>query len=192
WADHPWSVLDAEWVTADQREAAASLLAFLKRKAAQERALALGFRPADLAIPVGAPIDAAHGADPKQPQNLLEVPEAAVLSSLLDAWQVTKRPADVAVVFDQSGSMHGRPLEQARAGALAFLKALQDRDQVSLQLFDNHVYPSIGPGPLGKLRPALEGELQAVQAGGGTALYEATAQAFDAARERAGSDATRI
>src|SRR5215813_796208 len=48
WADHPWSVLDAEWVTADQREAAASLLAFLKRKAAQERALALGFRPADL------------------------------------------------------------------------------------------------------------------------------------------------
>src|SRR5262249_19908677 len=112
WADHPWSVLDAEWVTADQREAAASLFAFLKRKAAQERALALGFRPADLAIPVGAPIDAAHGADPKQPQNLLEVPEAAVLSSLLDAWQVTKRPADVAVVFDKSGSMHGRPLEQ--------------------------------------------------------------------------------
>src|SRR5262249_40105144 len=111
---------------------------------------------------------------------------------LLDAWQVTKRPADVAVVFDKSGSMHGRPLEQARAGALAFLKALQDRDQVSLQLFDNHVYPSIGPGPLGKLRPALEGELQGVQAGGGTALYEATAQAFDAARERAGSDATRI
>src|SRR5262249_1275950 len=75
---------------------------------------------------------------------------------------------------------------------LAFLKSLQDRDQVSLQFFDNRVYPAIGPAPLGKLRSALEGELQVVQAAGGTALYEATAQAFDAAPERARPHAGRI
>src|SRR5262249_10154447 len=110
WSDHPYAILDAEWVGADERQAAETFLAFLKGKPAQERALALGFRPADPAIAVGAPIDAAHGVDPKQPQTILPVPEAGVLSKLLTMWQANKKGADVIFVFDKSGSMGGRPL----------------------------------------------------------------------------------
>jgi Ca-activated chloride channel family protein len=192
WADHPYAMLEAEWVDAEQRQGAAAFLAFLKARPAQERALALGFRPADPAVPVGAPIDAAHGADPKQPQNLLEVPPGPVLAALLDAWRATKRGADVALVFDKSGSMNGRPMDQARAGAQAFLRSLQDRDQVLLQFFDHAIYPPFGPGALGGLRESLEYGLRSVQAGGGTALYDATSSAFNAARERARADPSRI
>src|SRR5262249_50580706 len=74
WSDHPSSILDAPWVGAEEREAADVLLASLRTRPAQERALALGFRPADPGIAIGAPIDAAHGVDAKQPETLLETP----------------------------------------------------------------------------------------------------------------------
>src|SRR5262245_31549517 len=114
WADHPYSVLDAPWVGAPEREAAATFLAFLKGKPQQERALALGFRPVDPAIKIGAPIDLAHGVDAKQPQTLLEVPDAATLDALLATWRKTKKAADIVFVFDKSGSMSGRPLDEAK------------------------------------------------------------------------------
>src|SRR5204862_7356046 len=111
-SDHPYSVLvDAPWMTAPVREGAEAFLAFLKRRPAQERALALGFRPADPAVAMGAPLDAAHGVDPQQPQTLLEIPEAATLDRLLELWRSTKKSSDVTLVFDKSGSMEGPPLD---------------------------------------------------------------------------------
>src|SRR5262249_11051062 len=117
WSDHPYAILDAEWVGPEERAAGEAFLAFLKSRPAQARALALGFRPADTSIPIGAPIDAAHGADPKQPQTLLEVPPGEVLRKLLEVWQIAKRRTDVVLVFDKSGSMRGKPLEEAKQGA---------------------------------------------------------------------------
>lgn len=178
WADHPYSVLDADWVDADAREGAAALLAHLRSKAAQERALALGFRPADPALPIGAPIDAAHGVDPKQPQTLLEVPDAPTLEALIAAWRRTKKAADVVFVFDKSGSMTGRPLEEAKRGAKAFLAALDERDDVTLMFFDSRVYPPFGPVSAGKARAELEARIDGVSAGGETAVYDAAHEAY--------------
>jgi Ca-activated chloride channel family protein len=140
WSDHPYSVLDAPWVGPAEREAAAAFLAFLKARPQQERALALGFRPVDPTIKIGAPVDLAHGVDPQQPQTLLEVPDGATLDALLATWRKTKKPADVVLAFDKSGSMAGEALEQAKAGAKAFLATLDARDQVTLLFFDGTVY----------------------------------------------------
>jgi Ca-activated chloride channel family protein len=192
WSDHPWSVLDAPWVSAEQREAAGAFLAFLKSRPAQERAVQLGFRPSEPSVPVTAPIDAAHGADPKQPQTLLEVPDGATLKALLEAWNQSKRATDVALVFDKSGSMNGKPMQQAQAGALAFLNALHDNDEASLIFFDRHIYPAIGPVRLADGRKVLEARIREVVAEGGTALYDATASAWAASRERARKDPSRI
>lgn len=178
WADHPYSVLDADWVDADAREGAATLLAHLRSKGAQERALALGFRPADPALPIGAPVDAAHGVDPKQPQTLLEVPDAPTLEALIAAWRRTKKAADVVFVFDKSGSMTGRPLEEAKRGAKAFLAALDARDDVTLMFFDSRVYPAFGPVSLGKARAELLARIDGISAGGETAVYDAAHEAY--------------
>jgi len=185
WSDHPYAVLDAPWVGSDERDAAQKFLAFLKAKPQQERALALGFRPADTSIPMDAPIDAAHGVDPKQPQTLLEVPDVATLDGLLSLWRENKKAADVALVFDKSGSMAGKPLAEAKLGAKAFLDSLGDRDQVTLLLFDSKLYPPMGPLPLGANRPALAQRIDGVIAGGGTALYQATQEAYMTAMQRA-------
>src|SRR5207244_459674 len=110
WSDHPYSILSADWVSPEEHKAAEQFLAFLRQRPQQERALALGFRPADPAISIGAPIDAQHGVDAKQPQTLLEVPEAVTLQKLLTTWRERKKPTDVIMVLDKSGSMWGLPL----------------------------------------------------------------------------------
>jgi Ca-activated chloride channel family protein len=192
WSDHPYSVLDAEWVAPEQREAAAELLAWLKARPQQERAMALGFRPVDPAIKITAPIDAAHGVDPLQPQTLLEVPDAATLNALLDTWRRTKKAADVVLVFDKSGSMKGRPLDEAKRGAKAFLGTLEARDEVTLVFFDRTVYPPYGPVEIGKSKAALESRIDGISADGGTALYDATIAAYSVLEARHKSASRQI
>src|SRR5262245_42789610 len=141
--------------------------------------MALGFRPVDPAIKIAAPIDAAHGVDPQQPQTLLEIPDAATLDALLETWRHTKKAADVVLVLDKSGSMNGRPLDEAKRGAKAFLATLEARDQVTLMFFDRTVYPPYGPVEIGKSKAALESRIDGISADGGTALYDATIAAYD-------------
>jgi Ca-activated chloride channel family protein len=185
WSDHPYAVLDAEWVGADERDAAEVFLKFLKARPAQERALALGFRPADPSIAIGGPIDAAHGVDPKQPQTLLEVPDGPVIDKLIALWQTAKKASDVTIVFDTSGSMNGQPLAEAKSGAKAFLGTLHERDDVSLTFFSGRVYPTIGPKKLGPNKADIYGRIDAQIADGRTALYDAISQAYGEARARA-------
>lgn len=179
WSDHPYSVLDAPWVTAAHREAAAVFLAFLKQRPQQQAAMALGFRPVDQAIAIGAPIDGAHGVDAKQPQTLLETPDAATLDALLATWRKAKKAADVVLVFDKSGSMAGQPLAQAKAAAKAFVATLDPRDRVTLIFFDHVLYPPFGPVEVGKAKQELEARIDGVSASGDTAFYSATKRALE-------------
>jgi Ca-activated chloride channel family protein len=192
WSDHPYAILDADWVGADERAGAEAFLAYLKAKPAQERALQLGFRPADTSIPIGAPIDLSHGVDPKQPQTVLPVPDVRTIQHLLEVWRMNKKGADVVLAFDKSGSMRGRPLEQAKLGARTFLGTLGDRDEATLLFFDATVYPAIGPVPLGSGRAQLLSRLDGITADGGTSLYQAIAQAYDTQTKRAAVTPNRI
>ena len=192
WSDHPYAVLDADWVGVDERDAAEQLLVFLKAKPAQTRALALGFRPADPAIAIGAPVDAAHGVDPKQPQTLLDVPDGPVLQKLLELWAKNKKPTHVVLVFDKSGSMAGAALNEAKAGARGFLDVLHDNDEVSLIFFDDKVMPPLGPFKLKDGKLQLQRAIDGVIAGGGTALYDATLEAFTSCSDSAKKEHDRI
>jgi hypothetical protein len=60
WSDHPAAVLATEWVKPAERDAGRKLVAHLRSRAVQERALAFGFRPADPAVPIRTP-------DPQNP-----------------------------------------------------------------------------------------------------------------------------
>lgn len=192
WSDHPYSILDADWVTPDDKAAAQAFLAFLKSKPEQDKALALGFRPADSSIAIGAPIDAAHGVDAKQPETLLDLPNGDVLNHLLEVWRQYKKSADVMIVFDKSGSMRGEALKEAKAGAQAFLDGLGDRDSVSLLFFDDKVQDPTPSKELGKSRGDLKTMVDGVFADGGTALYDAINDGYTATLARAKKEPGRI
>ncbi|MEI9936004.1 MAG: VWA domain-containing protein [Pseudomonadota bacterium] len=192
WSDHPYAVLDAPWVSTDQKQAAQAFLSRIKERPAQERALALGLRPADTSLGISTPIDAEHGCDPKQPQTLLSVPPASVLKELLRVFREVKKPSDITLVFDKSGSMSGQPLSEAKAGARAFLDSLQARDQVAIEFFDSELYPLVGPVNIGEAKADLAQRVDGVSAGGGTALYDAVSAAYREMLARADKDPNRI
>jgi Ca-activated chloride channel homolog len=189
WADHPYAVLDAPWVGAPERDAAGKLKAYLLSRPVQERAMTrFGFRPALTDIALGAPIDAAHGADPKEPQTLLGAPTVRVVRALLDTWNETKRGVDIVVVFDRSGSMRGERLRSARDGLVAFLGKLRPEDKVILMSFNGQLDPPTSPESPQALMPRVQG----LFAEGETALYDAVLRGRDLAESSAKADKRRI
>jgi Ca-activated chloride channel family protein len=189
WADHPFAILDAPWVGPPERDAAHKLEAYLLSRPVQERAMsAYGFRPALTDVALAAPIDAAHGADPKEPQTLLAAPNVRVTRALLDVWNESKRGVDVVVVFDRSGSMRGVRLKGAKDGLDAFLGRLRPDDQVVLMTFNGQLDPPTPPQPPAAVVPRVDG----IYAEGETALYDAILRGRDIAEQSSKTDKRHI
>jgi Ca-activated chloride channel family protein len=180
WCDHPYAILELPSVTPEVREAAERFKAFLLSAERQQAALQrFGFRPADPQIPLGPPLDRAHGVDPTQPKNVLENPKVAVTRKILDSFESVKRPVAVTFVIDTSGSMNGDPLAQAKAGARVFLEGLPDGDTARILFFSSAPrWLSESPQGVGAARPRLISAIDSAFADGGTALYDAILEAM--------------
>ncbi|NJP05283.1 MAG: ABC transporter substrate-binding protein [Chloroflexaceae bacterium] len=92
-SDHPYAVLNADWVSPEQREAAEIFRDFLLSPEIQELALEYGFRPADpnIAIVNDSPNNpfnrfAEQGVSIDIAQQV-EVPDASVLNELIEWWR---------------------------------------------------------------------------------------------------------
>ena len=186
WIDNPYYVLDAPWSDAPHREAALLFRSFLLAPDEQTVAMTkFGFRPSDPKIAIAAPLDAAHGVNPKEPQTLLELPSTDVVESALALWTKVKKTVDISFVFDRSGSMAGEPLRQAKQGALDFLAQLDGRDRVALLMFNDQVPDATEPLLLADARDKLKTSVNGIFADGGTALYDAVAKSHDKLAELA-------
>ncbi len=178
WSDHPVGVVEREWVTPERRAAAQAFIKFLLAPAQQQLALQHGFRPADPGIALAAPIDAAHGVDPRQPATVLATPETDVLDGCLRLWRAHKKPAEVVLVFDRSGSMdEDGKIVPARAGAAQFVSLLGDEDRLTLLPFNQQLTWLGRDAQVGQQRSTLTSQVQGLFPQGGTALYDAVAAA---------------
>lgn len=180
WSDHPVGIVQREWVTPERREAANLYIDYLLARPQQEQAMRFGFRPSDVEIPLGAPFDAAHGVDPKEPQTTLEVPPVEVIDAALQLWHENKKHTDVALVFDMSGSMQQeQKIENAKAGALQLIDLLDPEDTFSFLPFNNQPVWSVEGVEVGKAREEVKQRINGLFAAGGTALYDALALAYE-------------
>ncbi len=178
WTNNPYVVVNAPWVTEEQREAAQIFETFLLDRPQQLKALEYGFRPADPSIPLAAPLDASHGIDINQPKTILEIPSAAVIDKVQTLWRETKKPVDLVVVMDVSGSMHGEKITTARASLLEFIKKLDDRDRLQIILFSSDVSTLTPLSPLGEKRQQVLDSVSGIFELGETRLYDATLTAY--------------
>ncbi len=112
-SDNPFIILDTEWVTPEQKVAAAAFEEYVQRPENQTKVLEFGFRPNNPNVPLADPVSAANGVDPTQPHAELEVPSPEVLVRILDAWAEQRKEARVLLVLDISGSM-GEPATDER------------------------------------------------------------------------------
>ena len=187
YSDNPLIVLDAEWVSEEEKAAAAKFVEYVQLPENQEKVLEFGFRPGNPDVPVGAPIDASNGVDPTQPQTLLEVPEPAVTVAVLDAWGAQRKSARVTLVVDVSGSM-GQPgdeqtgetkLDLAKRAAIEALDEFKDDDEVGLRIFSTDLDDSgasfldlVTAARVGDVRENLANRIRDLVPLNGTPLYE--------------------
>jgi ABC-type Fe3+ transport system substrate-binding protein len=95
-SDHPFCVLQADWVTAQEEQAARVFLDFLTSREMQQLALQHGFRPVDDTISldeVGSPFPRyeANGVHLDLPDQV-EVPPGNVLNTMLEFWARNVQP----------------------------------------------------------------------------------------------------
>jgi Ca-activated chloride channel family protein len=190
WSDHPIGIVEREWVTPTDREAAKTYIHYLLEKPQQEKALSYGFRPAAVDVPVTSPIDAAHGVDPAEPKTTLEVPSAAVIDGILRLWRQKKKGADVVLVLDTSGSMNDdRKMENAKDGAKQLVSLLADNDTFSLLPFNSTFNWASQDVVMKDARELATQTVGSLFAQGGTALYDSIDAAYQhlLARRQGGS-----
>jgi Ca-activated chloride channel homolog len=178
WSNHPYVIVNAPWVSAVQKEAAQIFETFLLDKPQQLKALELGFRPADPSIPLSAPLDTQHGVDVNQPQTILEIPSAPVIEGIQALWQQTKKPVDLIVVMDISGSMEGDKITTARSSLLQFVQKLDDRDRLRIDLFSSNVSTLTPLTPIGEKRQQVLDSVSGIFEQGSTSLYDAVSHAY--------------
>ncbi len=98
-------------------------------------------------------------------------------------------PSDLIVVLDQSGSMSGEKIEQARHAALDLLDRLADDDRFALIAFSSSSKLVIAPSLAHhELRPEWRRRIQSLSSGGGTNMHQALTQTLDLLKQRKGSD----
>jgi hypothetical protein len=84
-ADHPFLTLEAPWVSAAKRSAAADFLRFLRSDPVQARLLAAGFRTWQGAA--GPEATTANGILPAEPRAALPNPPAKLVQAIDAGWQ---------------------------------------------------------------------------------------------------------
>jgi Ca-activated chloride channel family protein len=179
WSDHPIGIVEREWVTPEHREAAKVYIQYLLQKPQQEKAISYGFRPGAVDVALAAPIDEAHGVDPKEPKTTLEVPSAPVIDAILSLWQQKKKAANVVLVMDTSGSMNDdHKIQNAREGARQLVALLSDGDRLSLLPFNSKITWASQNVPIKTGRDELSRTVDTLFAQGGTALYDSIDTAY--------------
>nr|MBA3746950.1 VWA domain-containing protein [Solirubrobacterales bacterium] len=174
-SDNPYITLKAPWVTPQQTAAAVSFGKYLEENVDGSKAAKYGFRAADLKAKPQEPLTAANGVDPSQPERVLGLPEARVLAALKKAWRLDRKPANVLLVLDTSGSMaQERRLENAKQGLQAFLKEVAPQDNIGLTIFSDRIQPLVDIAPARTNRAKLRSLVGDLIADGGTAIYDAT------------------
>ncbi|MDX2161525.1 MAG: substrate-binding domain-containing protein [bacterium] len=198
WHEHPFAIVNASWVTPEQQTAARIFTDFVLTPPMQQIIMSEGFRPANPSVPLDFPFVEENGVDPNQPTAILDVPSADALIGIQNSWTQVKKPADVLILVDVSGSMEneGR-LDQARGAITAFVNAMSANNRIGLMTFSDRItvwqplsnVESARPSILtyvncqfggGTVRTDVWLYGSCLQPGGSTSLYTAARTAIDA------------
>ena len=191
YSDNPFIVLDAPWVSGAERAAATRFQEFLTERIDPQRAARFGFRPADLDQEPVAPVSKENGVDPDQPERVLGLPEPRVLDRIRRSWREDRKPANVLLVVDTSGSMNDEErLERAKEGLETFFEQVGRQDSIGLTIFSDQIQPLIPVAPFAQNERRMRETVRNLIADGGTAVWDATVEGFEQVRSAA--DTSRI
>jgi len=92
-SDHPYVLIDAEWVSVWQRFAASQYLLYLLKPEIQELAQENGLRPVNPSVPLDENLfSSENGVQYKIPVQILKPPSGEVLEAIFVAWVKARNP----------------------------------------------------------------------------------------------------
>ncbi|MFQ5578559.1 MAG: VWA domain-containing protein, partial [Anaerolineae bacterium] len=170
-ATHPACINSA--ATPAAQEAAALFRDYLLGAPGQELAVANGLRPVNPNVPLAAPLDAAHGVNLSQPETVFASPGVEAVYAVQDLWQSARKDVNLVMLLDTSGSMRGDKIENMRRAAVQFVEQMGDDDYLTLITFSGTPHLLINHQQIRLARQAAIDTIKTLDAGGGTALYDA-------------------
>lgn len=165
----------APWVNADEKAAAEKVIAFLRSPKTQQIATNLGLRPGIPGIPLSPKFTTGYGVTPQPTYDSYRPPNPEVVNAMLQSWQeVTKKPSQVVLVVDTSGSMKGDKLIAVQNSLKIYIDNLGPKEKVVLLRFSSDIgKPVLIDGtPSGKEKGLAF--VSSLQAQGETHLYDAS------------------
>jgi Ca-activated chloride channel family protein len=191
--NHSGAVVQADWVTPDQAEAAQQWIDFLLEERQQQAFMQEGFRPGT-ALPYVKPAGSRFWPDPARPTTTLNPDriETAAATAIVSSWGSVKKPGVVTLVVDTSGSMAGEKLTQARDGTLRLLDNVDWTNLIGMLTFASGVRERVPIAPVSENRFTVVEAAKRMRADGATELYTALQEAIRMTDEApADPDATR-
>jgi Ca-activated chloride channel family protein len=170
-ATHPACVNGS--ASAEVQEAATLFRTYLLGMEAQQLAVANGLRPVNDSVPVGAPLDAAHGVNLAQPKVVFGAPTASTVYAVQNLWQSARKDVNLVMILDRSGSMQGSKIASVRDAAVRFVQQMGDDDFITIISFSSQPTVLIQHQQIRQARASATTAIQGIQAGGSTALYDA-------------------
>ena len=191
-SDNPLYVMNAPWVSADQKTAANKFIQYILKPDSQQQVLNVGFRPGNPQVAVGKPIGPETNTDGAQPQTTLGVPSPDVLSACIDKWGQFRKAARVLLVMDVSGSMaeeagNGQTkLDLAKQASIDALAQFKAEDEVGLRVFSTEIrnteprdYVDLVPiAPIGGQREQIANKISGLEPRAGTPLFTVAQASF--------------
>ena len=175
WSEQPYCVLDGDWVTDEQKDAAKIFKDYLLDKKQQEMAITYYLRPIDTSIPLHAPLALDSGTDPRVTVDTvpaLQSPPAEVSSAVKDVFHQTKKKATIVLLLDISGSMEGDKIKNAVTSSVSFVERLDPNDEIYLMVFGGDQVYELGGGRAGDIGEEMTKKLEGLFANGNTPLYD--------------------
>ena len=103
-----------------------------------------------------------------------------------------RSPLNIAIALDRSGSMHGRPLSEAKLCIEMMIDRLSSEDHFSLVTYDNDV-DVVVPATKASNKEWLKANVRSIRSGGMTALYDGwSSAAAEAAKNVTKKSVSRV
>ncbi len=189
-ATHPACIDGA--ADAEFQEAAKLFRDYLLGEDAQALAASHGLRPVNTAVTPAAPLDPAYGVDLNQPQTVFGTPSVDAIYAAQELWQSARKPVNLVMLVDRSGSMRGDKIENVRRAAVQFVEQMGDQDRLTLIAFSSRPALLIEYARIGDARQDAIDAINDMPASGNTALYDAIALGTQIIADTTSSQRTNV
>jgi Ca-activated chloride channel family protein len=161
------------WMSPEEKEAAQKVLDFMLTPESQQLATQLGLRPGVPGIPLGDKFSPQFGVQANPTYESYRSPKPEVVEAMLKSWQeYAKKPSQVVIVVDISGSMEGEKMTAMQSTLFTYINNLGLKEEVALITFSSEInQPVIIKGTPESKNQGIK-YISSLQANGGTSLYD--------------------